>query len=96
MTDYANEEWLSILVIEDEHQAELIEGFLKSRDLPCQIESRYSHEFPTHMGHLGAIEIKVPESRAREARALLESQEAPDGVKGITGPGSPESVDSGS
>lgn len=93
MTDYANEEWLSILVIEDEHQAELIEGFLKSRNIPCQIESRYSHEFPTHMGQLGQIELKVPESRAEEARALLESREAPGGAKGVTGPGSSGSAE---
>jgi hypothetical protein len=75
MTDYANEEWLSIKVIDDEEEAELIEGFLKSQDIPCELDSRYSHEFPTHMGRLSEIELKVPESRAREARELLESRE---------------------
>ncbi|MGD2115609.1 MAG: DUF2007 domain-containing protein [Acidobacteriota bacterium] len=75
MTDYANEEWLSIRMIDDEEEAELIEGFLKSRDIPCQLESRYSHEFPTHMGRLAEIELKVPESRAQEARELLERRE---------------------
>ncbi len=86
MTDYANEEWLSIKVIDDEEEAELIEGFLQSRDIPCQLDSRYSHEFPTHMGHLAEIEVKVPESVAQEARALLESREEQE-------PGAAEAAD---
>lgn len=75
MTDYANEEWLSIQVIDDEEEAELIEGFLRSQDIPCQLDSRYSHEFPTHVGQLAEIELKVPASRAEEARKLLEGRE---------------------
>lgn len=76
MTDYANEEWLSILVVEDEEHAELIQGFLGSEGIPCQIESRYSHEFPTHVGQLSEIEVRVPASRADEARRLVEAREA--------------------
>jgi len=75
MTDYANEEWLSIKVIDDEEEAELIEGFLRSQDIPCQLDSRFSHEFPTHVGQLSEIELKVPASRADEARELLEGRD---------------------
>lgn len=76
MTDYASEEWLSIRVLDDEQQAELVEGYLQSEGIPCRIESRYSHEFPTHMGRLGEVEILVPAGRAEEARRTLAAREA--------------------
>lgn len=76
MTDYANEEWLSILVVEDEGEAELIQGYLESEGVPCQVDSKYSHEFPAHVGRLGEVEIRVPASRANEARRLVEAREA--------------------
>ena len=79
MTDDANQEWISIKLVEDEEEAELIGGFLRSQDIPCQLDSRYSHEFPSHVGSLGEIEIKVPPDRADEARELLESRDAPGG-----------------
>jgi len=77
MTDDANQDWISIKLVEDEEEAELIEGFLRSQDVPCALDSRYSHEFPSHVGSLGEIEIMVPPDRAEEAKALLESSEAP-------------------
>lgn len=76
MTDYADEEWLSVVVVEDEEQAELIEGFLESEGIPCELDSRYSHEFPTQLGQLGEIDVRVPASRAEEARRLLEARDA--------------------
>lgn len=75
MTDYANEEWLTILVVQDEEEAELIQGYLGNEDIPCQIESKFSHEFPTHLGRLGEIEVLVPASRAEEARRLVAARE---------------------
>lgn len=74
-TEYADEEWLSIQVVEGEEEAELIQGFLESEGFPCQLESRYSHEFPTHVGGLAEIDVRVPASRAEEARRLLASRE---------------------
>ncbi|MFP3941873.1 MAG: putative signal transducing protein [Thermoanaerobaculia bacterium] len=76
MTDYASEEWLSIRLLEDEQEAELVEGYLESEGIPCRLESRYSHEFPTHMGRLGEVEILVPAGRAEEARRVLAAREA--------------------
>ncbi|HEX6200106.1 MAG TPA: DUF2007 domain-containing protein [Thermoanaerobaculia bacterium] len=75
-TDYASEDWLSILVIEGEEEAELIQGFLENEGIPCQIESKYSHEFPTHVGQLAEVDVRVPESRAEEARRALARREA--------------------
>lgn len=77
MTDTdRNEEWLSIIMVEDEGHAELIEGFLRSEGIPAQLESKYSHEFPTHVGHLGEVEVMVPASRAEEAKRLVDEREA--------------------
>lgn len=73
---YADEEWLSIQVVEDEEQAELIEGYLESEGIPCELEKKYSHEFPTHLGRLGEIAVRVPASRAEPARRLLAAREA--------------------
>ena len=73
---YADEEWLSIQVVEDEEQAELIEGFLESEGIPCELDKRYSHEFPTHLGRLGEIDVRVPASRAEAARRALAAREA--------------------
>lgn len=77
MTDQTNnEEWLSIIMVENEEHAELIEGFLRSEGIPAQLESKYSHEFPTHVGHLGEVEVMVPASRAQEAKRLVEERES--------------------
>ncbi|HUF78664.1 MAG TPA: DUF2007 domain-containing protein [Thermoanaerobaculia bacterium] len=73
---YADQEWLSIQVVEDEEQAGLIEGFLESEGIPCELDRKYSHEFPTHLGRLGEIEVRVPASRAEAARRLLAAREA--------------------
>lgn len=72
----SNEEWLSIIMVESEEHAELIEGFLRSEGIPAQLDSRYSHEFPAHVGELGQVEVRVPASRAEEAKRLVEEREA--------------------
>lgn len=73
---FADEEWLSIQVVEDEEQAELIEGFLENEGIPCELDRRYSHEFPTHVGSLAEIEVRVPAGLAERARRLLAAREA--------------------
>lgn len=75
-TDYASEDWLSVLVIEGEEEAELIQGFLENEGIPCRLESRFSHEFPARVGQLGEVDIRVPASRSEEARRVLERREA--------------------
>lgn len=71
-----NEEWLSIIVVENEEHAELIEGFLRSEGIPAQLDSRFSHEFPAHVGELSEVEVRVPASRAEEAKRLVDEREA--------------------
>ncbi len=89
-TDYASEEWLSIQVLEGEEEAELIQGFLENEGIPCQVESRYSHEFPTHVGHLAEVDLRVPASRAEEARRALARREAAYEAKPGAGAGAPD------
>ncbi len=76
MSDYDNEEWVAVKVVEDEEEADLIRGYLRNEDIPCNLESQYSHEFPAHVGQLGVVEVQVPASLAERARRLLERREA--------------------
>ncbi len=75
MSDYDDEEWVAVKVVEDEEEADLIAGYLRNEDVPCRLESQYSHEFPTHVGQLGVVEVQVPASVADRARLLLERRE---------------------
>jgi Putative prokaryotic signal transducing protein len=76
MSEEADQEWLSIIVVENEEHAELIEGFLRSEGIPAQLDSKYSHEFPAHVGSLGQVEVLVPADRADEAKRLVDEREA--------------------
>lgn len=76
MTDQPGEEWLSVVKLDDESEAEIIEGFLRSEGIPSQVESRYSHEFPTHVGELAEVEVKVPASHAERASRLIAERRA--------------------
>ncbi len=76
MSDYEDEEWVAVKTVEDEEEADLIKGYLRNEDIPCSLESQYSHEFPAHVGQLGVVEVQVPASLADRARRLLERREA--------------------
>ncbi len=76
MSDEANQEWVSVIMVENEEHAELIEGFLRSEGIPAQLDSKYSHEFPTHVGNLGEVEVRVPAEHGEKARRLVEEREA--------------------
>ena len=76
MSDEANQEWVSVIMVENEEHAELIEGFLRSEGIPAQLDSNYSHEFPTHVGNLGEVAVRVPAEHGEKARRLVEEREA--------------------
>jgi phosphoenolpyruvate carboxylase len=69
-------EWLSVKVVEDEVEAELIEGFLQSEGFEAQLDNEYSHTYPTHMGKLGRVAVMVPADQAEEAKRVLLAREA--------------------
>ena len=71
-----SDEWTVVLTVENEQEGELIEGFLRSQDIPCEAESQVSHPYPTSIGTLGVVKIRVPEERAEEARRLIAEREA--------------------
>lgn len=68
-------EWLSVKVVEDEVEAELIEGFLQSEGFDAQLDNEYSHTYPTHMGKLGRVAVMVPADQAEEAKRVLTARE---------------------
>lgn len=69
------EGWEVLEIVGTEEEAELIAGFLHSRDIPCEIESTHSHGFPVNVSVLGEVRLEVPTEYLPEARRLLAVRE---------------------
>ena len=63
--------WEVLEVVGTEEEAELIVGYLTTRDVPCAIESMHSHEFPVNVTKLGEVRLEVPSEHLPRARELL-------------------------
>lgn len=70
--------WEVLEVVGTEEEAELIAGYLRSREIDCVVESLHSHEFPVNVTKLGEVRIEVPAAHLEAARALLERRESQD------------------
>ncbi len=69
------EEWAIVKVVGSEEEASVVLGFLESSGVPAEVESLHSSDFPTDVGELSNVRIRVPADRAEEATALLNSRE---------------------
>lgn len=69
------EDWAIVKVVGSEEEATVVLGFLESSGIDAEVESLYSSEFPTEVGDLSEVRIRVPAERAEEATALLNSRE---------------------
>ena len=69
------EEWEIVKIVGTEEEATVVVGFLNNCDIPAEIESLHSSEFPAEVGDLADVRIRVPGERADEARALLNERE---------------------
>jgi hypothetical protein len=65
------DDWQIVEVVGTEEEAALIAGFLRSRGLPCRVESLLFHQEPVTFGRMGEVRVRVPAERAEEARAML-------------------------
>lgn len=90
MADEA-EDWVIVKVVGSEEEASVVLGFLENCGIPAEVESLYSSEFPTEVGELSDVRIRVPADRAEEASALLNSRE--DVVTGEEGEMAGEPLD---
>ncbi|MBZ0113651.1 MAG: DUF2007 domain-containing protein [Thermoanaerobaculia bacterium] len=70
--------WEVLEVVGTEEEAELIAGYLRSREIDCVVESLHSHEFPVNVTKLGEVRVEVPSAQLEAARELLERRVAAD------------------
>jgi hypothetical protein len=69
------EDWSIVKVVGSEEEATVVVGFLENSGIPAEVESLLSSEFPTEIGDLAEVRIRVPAERAGEAAALLNERE---------------------
>ena len=69
------EEWEIVKVVSSPEEATIVVGFLNSSGIEAESESLHASEFPTDVGELAEIRIRVPPGQAQDARALLDSRE---------------------
>jgi hypothetical protein len=69
------EEWEIVKIVGTEEEAMVVVGFLQSSGIDAEPESLHVSEFPTDIGDLANVNIRVPPDRAEEARALLNQRE---------------------
>jgi hypothetical protein len=69
------EEWEIVKIVGTEEEATIVAGFLQSSGIESQVESLRASEFPTDIGDLANVNIRVPAESAEEARALLNQRE---------------------
>lgn len=91
------EEWEIVKIVGTEEEATIVTGFLQSSGIESEAESLHASEFPTDVGNLATVRIRVPAEHAETARALLneredvatgdEGQMAGEPVADATGPG---------
>ena len=70
-----SEEWEIVKIVGTEEEATIVVGFLQSSGIEAEVESLRASEFPTDIGDLANVNIRVPAERAEEARALLNQRE---------------------
>jgi hypothetical protein len=66
-----SDEWAVVRTVGTDEEAALIAGYLRSCEVPTQVESLLFHQEPVNFGRLGEVRVRVPAERADEARRLL-------------------------
>ncbi len=63
------EDWEIVKIVGTEEEATVVVGFLQSSGIEAEVESLHASEFPTEVGDLATVRIRVPAERPRR-RAL--------------------------
>lgn len=69
------EEWEIVKIVGTEEEATVVVGFLQSSGIDAEAESLHASEFPTEVGDLANVNIRVPAEQAEAAKALLNQRE---------------------
>jgi hypothetical protein len=80
MADNTSGNWETARIVNSEEDAALVVGFLQSNGIDAEAESLHASEFPTDIGELSEVRIKVPADRLQEAVLLLEQSDNQAGV----------------
>jgi len=75
--------WAELLVVTDEHEAHLIQGYLESEGVACNLESLVFHAEPFTFGPLSKVRVHVPAVEVQRARELLEAQSSDSTVTAV-------------
>ena len=68
-------EWAELMQVTDEHEAELLRGYLESEGVPCHLESLVFHAEPFTFGPLSKVRVHVSADRVADARQLVNARE---------------------
>jgi hypothetical protein len=66
-----SEDWKIIRRFGADEEATLVVGFLRSHDIPAEVESLLFHQEPVTFGQLGDVRVRVPPDYAEAAEELL-------------------------
>ena len=75
MANADSEDWVEVVAVGDDEEAEIIAGLLESESIPCEIEGPSATPWPENLGAFGASRVMVPPDRVAEARALIAERE---------------------
>ncbi|HEX7184245.1 MAG TPA: hypothetical protein VF756_20625 [Thermoanaerobaculia bacterium] len=89
MADNTSGNWETARIVNSEEDAALVVGFLNSNGIDAEVESLHASEFPTDVGRLSEVRIKVPADRLQEAVLLLEQSDN-DADAAVADEGEPE------
>lgn len=64
-------EWVLLRVVNDEAEAHLLVGLLRSQGVACRMQSMRVSQYPLTVDGLGEIRIFVPQEEVVEARRAL-------------------------
>lgn len=72
------ENWVCVMERSNEYEVELARGFLSSRNIPSNIQSKRDTAFSLNVGEMSLVYLYVPEEFEKKARKALAEWEASD------------------
>ncbi|HEX2163682.1 MAG TPA: hypothetical protein VHM02_07010 [Thermoanaerobaculia bacterium] len=94
-----DETWEVVATVGTDEEANLLAGYLRTSDVPAEVESLRFHQEPVNFGSLGEVRVRVPmEHRAaalellsaRQTEGLAAEAEAAERAGEAEGAGGPE------
>lgn len=78
-----NDQWPVVRTVGTDQEAEVIAGYLRSREVPAEVERLPRHQLPVTFGRLGEARVRVPAERRAEAEKLLAERDARGAITAV-------------